>query len=135
MYHETRHPDTRSLQHAPLQRLLGSSPSGPASSPTGRLSRQATRSAWKRRSPWCWSGWMGSAGIGNHPRSSSCWLGRWGAVGAVGLAALTTLLAVGLAAVAAVGAASNRPGAGAGLGGVAFAVQLHHHPGAEHRVS
>jgi hypothetical protein len=60
-----------------------------------------------------------------------------GSVGAVGAACTVTvaaLLAVGLAAVAALGVAGDRPGAGAGLGGVAFAVQLHHHPRTEGRV-
>jgi hypothetical protein len=58
-----------------------------------------------------------------------------GSVGALSPAAtVATLLAVLVAAVGALRAASDRPRAGAGLGGVAFAVQLHHHPRAEHRV-
>jgi hypothetical protein len=82
------------------------------------------------------AGTVGSAGIGYHlpllglVRSA----GSVGPTGAVGVAALIGLLAVGVAAVGALGAAGDRPGAGAGLGGVAFAVQLHHHPGAEYRV-
>jgi hypothetical protein len=72
-----------------------------------------------------------AAGIGNHPPL----LGLAGSTVAGGVAGtVTALLAVGLAAVSALGAAGDRPGAGAGLGGVAFAVQLHHHPGAQHRV-
>jgi hypothetical protein len=48
--------------------------------------------------------------------------------------ALAALLAVGAAAVGAIGAAGDRPGAGAGFGGMAFAVQLDHDLGAEGRV-
>jgi len=73
---------------------------------------------------------MGSAGIGNH----APFLGLVGSVDEVGVAAVGALLAVEVAAVGAVGAAGDRPGAGAGLGRVAFAVQHHHHPGTEGRV-
>jgi hypothetical protein len=59
-------------------------------------------------------------------------VGSVGAIGAAGTVA--ALLAVGVAAVGALGAAGDRPGTGAGLGGVAFGVQLHHHPGAQGRV-
>jgi hypothetical protein len=61
-------------------------------------------------------------------------VGSVGAVGAARTVAVAALLAVGLAAVAALGAAGDRPGAGAGLGGVAFGVQLHHHPRTQGRV-
>ena len=77
-----------------------------------------------------------SAGVGRH-RPLLELVGSAGAVdpvAAVGMAAVAALVAVDVAAVGALGAAGDRPGAGAGLGGVAFGVQLHHHPGAEHRV-
>jgi hypothetical protein len=76
-------------------------------------------------------GSVGSAGIGNHRPlglRSAGWLDPAGTV------TLAALLAVEVAAVGAVGPAGDRPGAGGGLGGVAFGVQLHHHPGTEHRV-
>jgi hypothetical protein len=72
-----------------------------------------------------------------------CWLlgrpRRWSpsAIGAtltIGAVPVTALLAVEVAAVGAVGATGDRPRAGAGLGRVAFAVQLYHHPRAQHRV-
>ena len=73
---------------------------------------------------------MGSAGIGNHPPLVVL-VGSVVAPGAAALVALAALLVVLMAVVSALGAASDRPGAGAGLGCVAFGVQLHHHPGAE----
>jgi hypothetical protein len=79
-----------------------------------------------------------SAGVGGHLPLLDLALhsaGPVGAAGAVGLSALAALLAVDVAAVAAVGAAGDRPGAGGGLGGVAFCLcAVHHHPGAEDRV-
>jgi hypothetical protein len=80
------------------------------------------------------SGRDGSAGIGNHLPPLGL-VGTAGAGGAVGLVALAALLAVGVAAVRAVSAAGDRPGTGAGLGCVAFAVQLHHDLGAQGRVA
>jgi hypothetical protein len=92
--------------------------------------RWAARSARSRAWPPSWSGW-GSAGIGNH---LSFGLGSAGALDLAGPVTLAALLAIGLAAVGALGAAGDRPGPRAGLGGVAFAVQLHHHPSAQGRV-
>jgi hypothetical protein len=71
-------------------------------------------------------GWVGSAGIGNQLPLRL--VGSRGAVAA--------MFSVGLAAVSALGTAGDRPRPGAGLGGVAFAVQLHHHhhPRAQGRV-
>ena len=74
-------------------------------------------------------GGVGSAGIGNHPPLLGL-VGSAGAVaagGAVGLRALATALTVAGVAVGAFGAADDRPGAGGGLAGAAFAVQLDHH--------
>jgi hypothetical protein len=47
---------------------------------------------------------------------------------------LAALLAILVTAVGALGAAGDRPRQHARLGGVAFAVQLHHHPRPQHRV-
>jgi hypothetical protein len=82
-------------------------------------------------------GWIGSAGIGNHLPRLGPLVGAAGpvtAAGVVGLVALAALLAVLVAGVGALGAAGDRPGADAGLGRVAFCVQLHHHPGTQYRV-
>jgi hypothetical protein len=72
---------------------------------------------------------MESAGISNRLPLGP---GSTGALASAGTVA--ALLAVGLAAVGALGAAGDRPGARARLDRVAFAVQLHHHPGTEGRV-
>src|SRR6266508_1164411 len=88
----------------------------------------ATRSARNRAWPPSWSGWVSSSGIGNHLPLG---LGAANALGPAGLVMLAALLAV---EVATVGAAGDRPSASAGLGGVAFAMQLHHYPRAKHRV-
>jgi hypothetical protein len=72
---------------------------------------------------------VGSAGIGNHSPLLRL-VGSAGAVaaaGTVGLPALATALTVAGVAVSAVGTADDRPGAGGGLAGPAFAVQLDHH--------
>jgi len=74
-----------------------------------------------RCSPPSWSGWIGSAGIGNHPRL----LGLVGSVGAIsptGTIVVAALLAVVLAALDPVGTTGDGPGTGAGLGRVAFSV-------------
>src|SRR5215211_5438980 len=76
---------------------------------------------------------MRSAGIGNHPPLLRL-VGSAGAVaagGTVGLPALATAVTVAGVAVGAFGAADDRPGAGGGLAGAAFAVQLDHHVGAQ----
>jgi hypothetical protein len=68
-----------------------------------------------------------SAAVGRH-RPLLELVGSAGAVGpvaAVGMAAVAALVAVEVAMVGALGAAGDRPGAGAGLGGVTLAVQLH----------
>jgi hypothetical protein len=57
--------------------------------------------------------------------------GPVGAGGAFGLTASATVGALIGDAMAAVGAAGDRPYSSAGLAGVAFGVQLHHHLGAE----
>ena len=78
------------------------------------------------------AGW-GSAGIGNHPPLLRL-VGSAGAVaagGTVGLPALATALTVADVAVGAFGAADDRPGAGGGLAGAAFAVQLDDDVGAQ----
>src|SRR5215216_3466347 len=78
------------------------------------------------------AGW-GSAGIGDHSPLLGL-VGSAGAVaagGTVGLPALATALTVAGVAVGAVGAADDRPSAGGGLAGMAFAVQLDHHVGAQ----
>jgi hypothetical protein len=78
--------------------------------------------------------WSGVGGISGRRQSSPAraWVGWCARPGRpVTLAALLTL---DLAAMGAVGAAGDRPGAGAGLSGVALGVQLHHHPGAQGRV-
>jgi hypothetical protein len=72
-------------------------------------------------------------GIGNHPPLLRL-AGSAGAVAArdtVGLPALATVLTVVGVAVGAFGAADDRPGAGGGLAGVAFAVQLDDDVGAQ----
>jgi hypothetical protein len=125
-----RRPPTISVAAAGCWRLLGSSPSRLASSLTDRLSRCRDRRAGR---PCCsllvGSVYQASASV---PLSSGCGCGRL--VGVVrSLSRWSALLAVGLAAVGALGAAGDRPGAGGGLGGVAFAVQLHH-PRPQHRV-
>jgi hypothetical protein len=79
------------------------------------------------------SGRMRSAGIGNHPPLLRL-VGSAGAVaagGTVGLPALATAVTVAGVAVGAFGAADDCPGAGGGLAGVAFAVQLDDHVGAQ----
>jgi hypothetical protein len=61
-------------------------------------------------------------------------MGSVGAIPAVLALSVAVLGAAGALAdqpVGAVGAAGDRPDAGTGPGGVAFGVQLHHHPGAE----
>jgi hypothetical protein len=61
-------------------------------------------------------------------------VGSAGAVaagGTVGLAALATAVTVAGVAMSPFGAADDRPGAGGGLAGPAFAVQLDHHVGAQ----
>src|SRR5512132_4567900 len=78
-------------------------------------------------------GGVGSAGIGNHPPLLGL-VGSAGAVpagGTVGLPALATALTVAGVAVGAFGAADDRPGAGGGFAGAAFAVELDHHVGAQ----
>src|SRR5215218_7051771 len=78
-------------------------------------------------------GRVGSVGIGNHPpllRLAGS-AGAVAAAGTVGLPALATVLTVVGVAVGAFGAADDRPSAGGGLAGVAFAVQLDDHVGAQ----
>src|SRR5215217_8169834 len=78
-------------------------------------------------------GGVGSAGIGNHPPLLGL-VGSAGTVaagGTVGLPALATALTVACVALSAVGAADDCPGAGGWLAGVAFAVQLDDHVGAQ----
>jgi hypothetical protein len=79
------------------------------------------------------AGWVGSAGIGNHPPLLEL-VGSAGAVaagGTVGPHALATVLTVAGVAAGAFGAADDRPGAGGGLAGAAFAVQLDDDVGAQ----
>jgi hypothetical protein len=79
------------------------------------------------------AGWVGSAGIGNHPPLLGL-VGSAGAVaagGTVGPHALATVLTVAGVAAGAFGAADDRPGAGGGLAGAAFAVQLDDDVGAQ----
>src|SRR5829696_3968845 len=76
---------------------------------------------------------MRSGGIGNHPPLLGL-VGSAGAVtagGTVGLPALATALTVAGVAVGPFGAADDRPGAGGGLAGAAFAVQLDDDVGAQ----
>jgi hypothetical protein len=61
----------------------------------------------------------------------ACWVGAVSAAGAVGLPAVAAVLAVGLAMMGALGAADDRPGAGGRSAGVALAVELDHHAGAQ----
>jgi hypothetical protein len=75
-----------------------------------------------------------AGGVIGRRQPSPARAGSAGAFDPVGLVTLATLLAVEVPAVGAVGAASDRPGAGGGLGGVAFAVQRYHHPGTQGRV-
>ena len=58
-------------------------------------------------------------------------LGPAGAIGSVGVAAVGAAGALAGQPVAAVGSSDDRPGAGGGLAGMAFAVQLDHHVGAQ----
>jgi hypothetical protein len=79
-----------------------------------------------------WGG-VGSAGIGNHPPLLGL-VGSAGAVaagGTVGLPALATVVTIPGVAVGAFGPADDRPGAGGGLAGAAFAVQLDDDVGAQ----
>jgi hypothetical protein len=81
-------------------------------------------------------GLMESEGVSNHPPFLRL-LGSVGPVPAVLTLSVAVLGTAGVLAgppVGAVGAAGDHPGAGAGLGRVAFAVQLHRHPGAQGRV-
>jgi hypothetical protein len=74
---------------------------------------------------------MASSGIGNH---LSFGLGSAGALDPASLVPLAALLAILVTAVGALRATGNRPRPRARLGGVAFAMQLHHHPRTQHRV-
>jgi hypothetical protein len=64
-------------------------------------------------------------GVGDHLPLG---LGSPAALDPAGLLTLAALPAILVTAVGALRAAGNRPRPHAGLGGVAFAVQLHHHP-------
>jgi hypothetical protein len=77
-----------------------------------------------------WSVRWGSAGIGHHLPLLGL-LGPAGAVGSVGVAAVGPAGALVGQPVAAVGAADDGLGAGGGLAGAAFAVQLDHYLSAE----
>src|SRR4029453_7778021 len=83
-----------------------------------------------RGSPSGWSGRVGSASIGRHLPL----LGLVGSVGSVGVAALGAAGALADQPVAAVGPSDDRPRPGGGLAGVAFAIELDHHIGAQGRV-
>jgi hypothetical protein len=78
-------------------------------------------------------GWVESAGIGNHPPL----LGLARSADAVGSVRSVVVASVGAAGplagqpVAAVGSSDDCPGAGGGLAGVALAVQLDDHVGAQ----
>jgi hypothetical protein len=76
------------------------------------------------------SGGVGSAGIGSHPPLLGL-LGPADAVGSIGVAAVGAAGALVGQPVTAVGPSDDGPGAGGWLAGVAFAVQLDHHPGAQ----
>ena len=91
---------------------------------------QRRRQAWNGCLLSGWSGGRGSAGIGHHLPLLGL-LGPAWAVGSVGVAAVGTAGALAGQPVSAVGPADDRPGAGGGLAGMAFAVQLDHHVGAQ----
>jgi hypothetical protein len=73
-----------------------------------------------------------SAGIGHSPlRGLPRSAGAIGPTGAVEVAAVAATLALAGQPVAALGPADDRPRPGGGLAGVALAVQLDHHVGAQ----
>ena len=78
-------------------------------------------------------GWVRSAGIGHHPplRGLLRSAGANGPTGTVDVAAVGAACALTGQPLAAVGPADDCPGPGGGLAGVAFAVQLDHHVGAQ----
>jgi hypothetical protein len=71
-----------------------------------------------------------SAGVGHHSPLLG-WERSAGTVDTVGVAAVGPAGALADQSVAAVGPADDRLGAGGGLAGMAFAVQLDHHVGAQ----
>ena len=83
-----------------------------------------------RGSPSGWSGRVGSASIGRHLPLLGL-VGSVGSVGSVGVAALGAAGALADQPVAAVGPSDDGLGPSSGLAGVAFAVQLDHHVGAQ----
>ena len=91
---------------------------------------KATQQAWNRGSLSGWSGPVESASIGHHLPLLGL-LGPAGAVGSVGVTAVGAAGALASQSVGAVGPSNDRPGPGGGLAGVAFAVQLDHHVGAQ----
>ena len=78
-------------------------------------------------------GWVRSAGIGHHPplRGLLRSAGAIGPTGTVDVAAVGAACALTGQPLAAVGPADDCPGPGGGLAGVAFAVQLDDHVGAQ----
>jgi hypothetical protein len=122
---------TACLSAASFAHGSGCSPSRSASACTDRLSgrRPGRRgTAPRRRSS---SGWVASSGVGNQLPLG---LGSVSTLDPAGLVTLVTLLAILVAALGALRAAGDRPRPRARLGGVVFAVQLHHYPGTQGRV-